>query len=105
METPNQLQINYLRAFPENFFNWTMGYRLDSDVYEPFGRVSKKGTDYISERIFKAWKYGAIPVVFGEANYSSIAPPNSYIDSKDFDSISKLAEYMKKVASNSSLYN
>ncbi|KAL7633868.1 UNVERIFIED_CONTAM: hypothetical protein RMT77_015829 [Armadillidium vulgare] len=199
METPNQLQINYLRAFPENFFNWTMGYRLDSDVYEPFGRVSKKDkkgeikrvtqnelqekkmavwisspcyfqlslkiehflnslsslisvenlgkcseescktvnrkkiygreldesncdgeiqnyifylalekpfcTDYISERIFKAWKYGAIPVVFGEANYSSIAPPNSYIDSKDFDSISKLAEYMKKVASNSSLYN
>ncbi|KAL7633863.1 UNVERIFIED_CONTAM: hypothetical protein RMT77_015824 [Armadillidium vulgare] len=198
MEPPTKIDAKYISTIPKNFFNWTMGYRRDSDVYEPFGKIVKREkkievefisleelqkkkmavwitsscykrlpylreefvtklrevtridvfgecgkkcdnsakleiygkeigetscekliqnyvfylalensfcTDYVTEKVYKAWKLGAIPVVFGAGNYSLFAPPNSYIDYQDFNSINHLAEYMERVASNASLYN
>ena len=43
--------------------------------------------DYITEKFFKVLQYNVIPVVMNGANMSTIAPPNSYIDMKDFANI------------------
>jgi len=63
-------------------------------------------TDYVTEKFFLALQRNQIPVVFSEGvNYTKHAPPNSYIDAKDFDSIEHLARYIKKVDSDPNLYN
>lgn len=43
--------------------------------------------DYITEKFFKVLNYNVIPVVLNGVNMSAIAPPNSYIDLKDFENI------------------
>lgn len=35
-----------------------------------------------------------LPVVFGGANYTRFAPPNSYINARDYASIRELTEYL-----------
>ena len=44
--------------------------------------------DYVTERFFDALRGGMIPVVYNWANMSKIAPEHSYIDVKDFSTIS-----------------
>jgi alpha-1,3-fucosyltransferase len=61
-------------------------------------------TDYATEKFFEILKHNMVPVVYGGANYSQIAPPHSYIDALDFTP-EKLAEYLKLVDSNDTLYN
>ncbi|CAL8090481.1 unnamed protein product [Orchesella dallaii] len=48
--------------------------------------------DYITEKFYNALQYNLVPVVYGGGDYSSIAPPNSYINAKDYDSPKALAE-------------
>ncbi len=36
-----------------NFFNWTMTYRRDSDFYRPYGRVVKVKINEINVRILE----------------------------------------------------
>ena len=65
-------------------------------------------TDYITE---KYWKNGidfdTVPIVLGGANYSDerLAIPGSYIDALKFPSAKKLAEYLRLVDGNDTLYN
>lgn len=40
-------------------------------------------------------RYNVIPVVYGGANYSQFAPPNSYVNALDFDSPKELVAYLK----------
>ncbi|XP_046651804.1 alpha-(1,3)-fucosyltransferase C-like [Daphnia pulicaria] len=61
-------------------------------------------TDYATEKFFEILMHNIVPVVYGGANYSQIAPPHSYIDALDFTP-EKLAEYLKLVDSNDTLYN
>ncbi|XP_037784674.1 alpha-(1,3)-fucosyltransferase C-like [Penaeus monodon] len=61
--------------------------------------------DYVSEKFFLALQLDVIPVVFGGGNYAAIAPPTSYINALDFPSPKALADYLKVVASNATLYN
>ncbi|XP_076036070.1 alpha-(1,3)-fucosyltransferase C-like [Oratosquilla oratoria] len=61
--------------------------------------------DYVTEKFFRPLSSSAIPVVFGGANYSSIGPPNSYIDALAFPGPKDLAEYLWTVATNRTLYN
>ncbi|XP_042878951.1 alpha-(1,3)-fucosyltransferase C-like [Penaeus japonicus] len=61
--------------------------------------------DYVSEKFFLALQLDVIPVVFGGGNYAAIAPPRSYINALDFPSPKALADYLKVVASNATLYN
>ncbi|CAN8006880.1 unnamed protein product, partial [Ixodes hexagonus] len=60
--------------------------------------------DYASEKLFRALDYAMIPVVFGGANYSEMAPPGSYIDALNFRTPGDLAEYLKQVTKNATLY-
>ena len=40
--------------------------------------------DYITEKFWKVLDYNVIPVVVNGVNMTKFAPPNSYIDLKDF---------------------
>ena len=48
--------------------------------------------------------YDVLPVVLGGANYSKIAPPNSYIDTNDFSSPKELADYLKYLVKTPAAY-
>ncbi|XP_013786900.1 alpha-(1,3)-fucosyltransferase C-like [Limulus polyphemus] len=61
--------------------------------------------DYVTEKFFNALNYDIVPVVFGGADYRSLAPPGAFINSLDYPDPRKLAEHLKLVGSNSTLYN
>ncbi|KAJ8883966.1 hypothetical protein PR048_015822 [Dryococelus australis] len=42
-------------------------------------------------------QYSVVPIVYGGADYQRIAPPWSYIDTRDFSSHKDLAEYLKRL--------
>ena len=50
--------------------------------------------DYVTEKFFDSLTYDMVPIVYGRANYSSLAPPGSYIDARDFESPQALAKYL-----------
>ncbi|KAB7498702.1 Alpha-(1,3)-fucosyltransferase C, partial [Armadillidium nasatum] len=45
-----------------------------------------------------------IPIVFGAGDYSTISPPHSYIDARNFESPKKLAEYLLYLSRNEEAY-
>ena len=55
--------------------------------------------DFVTEKFFAMFNGGLdmVPVVLGGANYSTIAPPNSYIDASDFGSPKALAHHLKVI--------
>ena len=62
-------------------------------------------TDYVTEKFFQIMDHDIVPIVFGGANYSQIAPPHSYINALDFSTPEKLAQYLKVLDDNDALYN
>lgn len=61
--------------------------------------------DYVTEKFFfRMAQLETIPIVLGQANYSRIAPPHSYINALDYDTIDEFVGYLNEVASNHSLY-
>ena len=48
--------------------------------------------DYVTEKFFNILDYNVIPVTYSGANFSAIAPPQSYINTLDFASVSKLSK-------------
>ncbi|KAL6427436.1 hypothetical protein ACFW04_008756 [Cataglyphis niger] len=70
------------------------------DVIEPnyFFYLSFENSfcdDYVTEKLMNPLRYNVVPVVYGGANYSQFAPPNSYVNALDFDSPKELAAYLK----------
>ena len=64
--------------------------------------------DYVTEKLGAAIISSAVPIVFsvdGIPNYDRYLPPHSYINAADFQSARKLAEYLKYVGANETLYN
>ncbi|KAI9558733.1 hypothetical protein GHT06_015522 [Daphnia sinensis] len=62
-------------------------------------------TDYATEKFFEILKRRMIPVVYGGANYSAIAPHHSYINVLDFETPEKLAQYLRFLDENDMFYN
>uniref|UniRef100_A0A8C4SP92 Fucosyltransferase n=1 Tax=Erpetoichthys calabaricus TaxID=27687 RepID=A0A8C4SP92_ERPCA len=63
--------------------------------------------DYITEKLWRnSFMSGSVPVVFGppRSNYEKFVPPGSFIHVEDFPSTKELAEYLKRVAKNETLY-
>ncbi|XP_067120166.1 alpha-(1,3)-fucosyltransferase C-like [Centruroides vittatus] len=60
--------------------------------------------DYVTEKFFRILKYNIIPIVFGDANYSRVAPPDSYIDALSYRDAEHLAQHLRNVASDYNLY-
>lgn len=68
---------------------------------------SQSCRDYITEKFWRSLAHGTIPIVFGPHDKHSlekIAPPDSFIFAGDFVSVSKLAEYLKEIDRNRTLY-
>jgi alpha-1,3-fucosyltransferase len=169
-----------------DFYNWTMTYRLDSDVFRPYGFIEKKQTgyepptieeiqkrpkkiawfvsncgtssqrerlyneirkyvqvdvygvcgelscprktgeqcykmmesdykfylsfensiceDYVTEKLYSILKRNIVPIVYGGADYATVAPPKSVIDVMDFKSVKDLAEYIRYLDHNPEEY-
>ncbi|KAH9364463.1 hypothetical protein HPB48_019913 [Haemaphysalis longicornis] len=60
--------------------------------------------EYVTEKFFNVLEHDIVPVVLGGANYTAIAPPDSFIDALSFRSPKHLAEYLKRVAGDFQLY-
>jgi alpha-1,3-fucosyltransferase len=61
-------------------------------------------TDYVTEKFYRALSSDIVPIVYGGVDYSSYAPPLSYIDVSDFKSPKDLADYLKLLDENDGLY-
>ena len=55
-------------------------------------------TDYVTEKFYGTLEMDIVPIVMGGANYSTIAPPGSYIDVNDFSSPEDLAKELKRLS-------
>nr|CAD7195380.1 unnamed protein product [Timema douglasi] len=119
LESPVTMKTLYKTIpIPPDFFNWSMTYRRDSDIHFPYGWVSpisKKSPmpampdtkipiwmepdfsqlKYVTEKFFRALHSNVVPIVYGGADYKTLAPPLSYIDVSDFSSLMELSEYLK----------
>lgn len=60
--------------------------------------------DYVTEKFFEIMNRDVVPVVYGGADYSRIAPPHSYIDALQFTP-ERLAQYLKLLDADDRLYN
>jgi len=60
--------------------------------------------DYVTEKFFSVLQQDVVFIVFGGADYQSIALNHSYIDALAFSNPSKLAEYLHLLDKNDELY-
>ncbi|XP_064086269.1 uncharacterized protein LOC135201354 [Macrobrachium nipponense] len=56
--------------------------------------------DYSTEKLWRPMQYGMVPVVYGGGDYDKILPPGSYINSRSFQNVSALAEYLLYLSNN-----
>ena len=56
--------------------------------------------DYVTEKLWSWMSREIVPVVFGQANYSSITPPHSVINALDYSEPKYLAAYLKHLMAN-----
>ena len=60
--------------------------------------------DYVTEKLYRPLREGAVPVVFGGAHYTRFAPPHSYINALEFSSVKHLADHLIMLSENRRLY-
>lgn len=60
--------------------------------------------DYVTEKFYFTIQFDIIPVTFGGADYSSFAPPHSYIDALAFKTPKDLGDYLNRVRQDFDLY-
>jgi len=80
--------------------------KKDYKFYLAFENANCK--DYITEKLYlNAYQNDVVPVVLGghPYDYKAMAPPHSYIHVEDFDSPEDLANYLKVLDGNDTLYN
>ena len=58
----------------------------------------------VTEKFFSILQLDVVPIVFGAADYQSIAPNHSYINALDFSSPAELVEYLHLLEENDELY-
>eukprot|EP01114_Cavostelium_apophysatum_P018861 TRINITY_DN5928_c0_g1_i1.p1 TRINITY_DN5928_c0_g1~~TRINITY_DN5928_c0_g1_i1.p1 ORF type:complete len:416 (-),score=81.65 TRINITY_DN5928_c0_g1_i1:15-1262(-) len=82
--------------------NWEM-YRIYK-FYLAFENVNC--LDYVTEKFWRPLIHGSVPVVFGAPNIDDFAPaPHSIIKVSDFATPKDLADYLKMLDANETLYN
>ncbi|ESO88426.1 hypothetical protein LOTGIDRAFT_75793, partial [Lottia gigantea] len=60
--------------------------------------------DYVTEKFFEWQNRSIVPIVRGDGNHEHFYPKNSYIDVRNFKSISDLAKYIKYLDRNDTAY-
>lgn len=59
--------------------------------------------EYVTEKFFMPLQYAVVPITLGKANYSSFAPPHSFINAMEY-SPKQLADFLLLLDSNDNLY-
>ena len=62
-------------------------------------------SEYITEKVWNPLKMGLIPIVLGGGDYDNLLPPRSFINVVDFQSPRHLADYLRLLDRNETLYN
>lgn len=57
-------------------------------------------SNYVTEKLFMALEAGVVPIYFGAPDVEKFAPPESYINGDNFDTINDLLKYIKKLHEN-----
>ncbi|EFX82321.1 hypothetical protein DAPPUDRAFT_4141, partial [Daphnia pulex] len=60
--------------------------------------------DYITEKLYRPLAHDTVPVVYGGADYSLYLPVGSYVNARDFKNPEALANHLKKLMANDTLY-
>jgi alpha-1,3-fucosyltransferase len=60
--------------------------------------------DYVTEKFFTIMNSMLVPVTLGQANYSVIAPPHSFINALDYQNPKALADYLIRLDQNETEY-
>lgn len=60
--------------------------------------------DYVSEKFFEWMNYNSVQVVYNGANMSAIAPPHSYINVRDYQSVGDMVKDIKEIAEDSARF-
>ncbi|CAF1458802.1 unnamed protein product [Didymodactylos carnosus] len=63
--------------------------------------------DYITEKFWRALKYGTIPIALGplmKQSYERIAPPNSFIYVGDYETPQLLAQHLYEIVKNKNIF-
>ncbi|ODM91932.1 Alpha-(1,3)-fucosyltransferase C [Orchesella cincta] len=60
--------------------------------------------DYITEKPSHGWFHNMVPVIYALGKKETFAPPNSYIDALEFETVEKLAAYLKFLDENPKEY-
>lgn len=60
--------------------------------------------DYATEKLYSILQLEIVPIVLGGANYTSLVPPFSYIDARDFKTARDLADFLKRLDADDGLY-
>ena len=62
--------------------------------------------DYVTEKFFDQMRHNIIPIVFDlHGHHARIAPPHSYINAADYESVRDLVNYLLLLDGNDTLYN
>ena len=61
--------------------------------------------DYITEKLYRSFELGILPIVYGAAAYEQLLPKRSFIDIRYFRSPRHLAQYLRMLDRNDDLYN
>jgi hypothetical protein len=62
--------------------------------------------DYVTAKFFDQMRYHIIPIVFDlHGHHARMAPPHSYINAADYQSVRELADYLTLLDGNDTLYN
>ncbi|XP_069980067.1 alpha-(1,3)-fucosyltransferase C [Penaeus vannamei] len=86
--------------------NWRECHALLNSTYKFYLSFENSlCRDYVTEKFFTTLQLDIVPVVYGYANYSRLAPPHSYIDALSFNTTKALAEYLLYLDKNDTAYN
>lgn len=77
---------------------------LSKDYKFYFAAENSLCEDYITEKFWRPLEQGMVPLVYGGGDYAAVAPPNSFIDVRQFKTIKELAEYLKRISDSKEKY-
>ena len=60
--------------------------------------------DYVTEKLIRALNSDVVPIVLGDANYSSLFPDSAVINAEHFESPKELAKYLQSLIMDGALY-
>ena len=70
-----------------------------------FAFENQRVDDYITEKLWRTFRAGVLPVYFGAPNIKEHVPEHSIVNVDDFASHEELAQHLKDIMSNKELYN